>query len=168
MPSSTRSNKEIQLLFSSDPSSLERLIRKERRSSSINNNTSSSLDSRQPLSTQTPVSPNDICSPPLTEDTLQSTDIFHPTSIDTSVRKSIDTEPRHMVATLILVRDEKGDLHDQEGHLRNAAGLRIDDQGAAIPDNRMIRGVKTYSKFNREDQSIYMCRGRDVEEEEKW
>ncbi|KAF2539682.1 hypothetical protein F2Q70_00004284 [Brassica cretica] len=121
MPSSTRSNKEIQLLFSSDPSSLERLIRKERRSSSIDNNTSSSLDSRQPLSTQTPVSPNDICSPPLTEDTLQSTDIFHPTSIDTSVRKSIDTEPRHMVATLILVRDEKGDLHDQEGHLRNAA-----------------------------------------------
>ncbi|KAF2587187.1 hypothetical protein F2Q70_00035926 [Brassica cretica] len=26
-----------------------------------------------------------------------------------------------MVATLILVRDERGDLHDQEGHLRNAA-----------------------------------------------
>ncbi|KAF3572851.1 hypothetical protein F2Q69_00059852 [Brassica cretica] len=26
-----------------------------------------------------------------------------------------------MVAILILVRDEKGDLHDQEGHLRNAA-----------------------------------------------
>uniref|UniRef100_M4F2R9 Uncharacterized protein n=1 Tax=Brassica campestris TaxID=3711 RepID=M4F2R9_BRACM len=27
-----------------------------------------------------------------------------------------------MVATLILVRDERGDLHDQEGHLRNVAG----------------------------------------------
>ncbi|KAF3540669.1 hypothetical protein F2Q69_00023123 [Brassica cretica] len=26
-----------------------------------------------------------------------------------------------MVATLILVRDERGDLHDQEGHLHNAA-----------------------------------------------
>ncbi|KAF3585267.1 hypothetical protein F2Q69_00029389 [Brassica cretica] len=26
-----------------------------------------------------------------------------------------------MVATLILVRDEKGDLHDLEGHLYNAA-----------------------------------------------
>ena len=40
-----------------------------------------------------------------------------------------------MVATLNLVRDEKGDLHDQEGHLRNAAGLWIDDQGAAIPES---------------------------------
>ncbi|KAF3588734.1 hypothetical protein F2Q69_00030705 [Brassica cretica] len=57
---------------------------------------------------------------------------FHPTSIDTSVRTWIDTEPRDMVASLILLRDEKGDLHDQEGHLRNAAGQRIDAQGAAI------------------------------------
>ncbi|KAF3515344.1 hypothetical protein F2Q69_00006673 [Brassica cretica] len=48
-------------------------------------------------------------------------DIFHPTSIDTSVRTSIDTKPRDMVATLILVRDDKGDMHDHEGHLRNAA-----------------------------------------------
>ncbi|KAF2570943.1 hypothetical protein F2Q70_00004128 [Brassica cretica] len=40
-----------------------------------------------------------------------------------------------MVATLILVRDEKGDLHDQEGHLRNAAGQRIDAHGAAIPES---------------------------------
>ena len=37
-----------------------------------------------------------------------------------------------MVATLILVRDERGDLHDQEGHMRNAAGHKIDAQGAAI------------------------------------
>ncbi|KAF3537745.1 hypothetical protein F2Q69_00023534 [Brassica cretica] len=29
-----------------------------------------------------------------------------------------------MVATLILVRDDKGNLHDQEGHLRNAAAAR--------------------------------------------
>ncbi|KAF2531880.1 hypothetical protein F2Q70_00031795 [Brassica cretica] len=119
MPNSTRSNKENQLLFSSDPASLERSIRKGRRSSSIDNNTSSSLDSRQPPSTQTPISSTDTRSPPSTEDTLPSTDIFHPTSIDTST--SIDTELRDMVATLILVRDEKGDLHDQEGHLRNAA-----------------------------------------------
>ncbi|KAF3585044.1 hypothetical protein F2Q69_00030313 [Brassica cretica] len=97
-----------------------------KRSSSIDNNTSSLLDSRHPLSTQTPVSSTDTCSPPSTEDTLPSTNIFHPTSIDTSVRTSIDTEPRDMVATLILVRDEKGDLHDKEGHLRNAAGHRID------------------------------------------
>ena len=40
-----------------------------------------------------------------------------------------------MVATLILVRDDRGNLHDQEGDLRNAAGQRIDDQGAAIPES---------------------------------
>ena len=39
-----------------------------------------------------------------------------------------------MVTTLILVRDENGDLHDQDGHLRNASGQRIDAQGAAIPE----------------------------------
>ena len=39
-----------------------------------------------------------------------------------------------MVATLILVRDENGDLNDQEGHLRNAAGQRLDDQRVVIPD----------------------------------
>ncbi|KAF2603040.1 hypothetical protein F2Q70_00027076 [Brassica cretica] len=38
-----------------------------------------------------------------------------------------------MVAPLILVRDNNGDLHDQEGHLRNAAGQRIYAQGAAVP-----------------------------------
>ena len=40
-----------------------------------------------------------------------------------------------MVAPLILVGDERGDLHEQEGHLRNAAGQRIDAQGAAIPES---------------------------------
>ncbi|KAF2565319.1 hypothetical protein F2Q68_00027011 [Brassica cretica] len=29
-----------------------------------------------------------------------------------------------MVATLILVRDDNGDLHDQDGHLRNAAVVK--------------------------------------------
>ena len=33
-----------------------------------------------------------------------------------------------MAATLILERDENGDLHDQDGHLRNAASQRLDDQ----------------------------------------
>ncbi|WZZ78326.1 hypothetical protein YC2023_098898 [Brassica napus] len=133
MPSSTKSNKETQLLFSLDPASLERSICKEIRSSSIDNNTCSSLDFRQPPSTQTLASSTDTHSPPSTEDTnLSSTDIFHPTSIDTSVRALIDTEPRDMVATLILVRDERGDLHDQEGHLRNAVSQRIDAQGSAI------------------------------------
>ena len=94
MPSSTRSNKETQLLFSPDPASLERSIRKEARSSSIDNNTCSSLDFVQPPSTQTLVPSTDTRSPLSTEDThLSSTDIFHPTSIDISVRTSIDTEP---------------------------------------------------------------------------
>ncbi|KAF2612630.1 hypothetical protein F2Q70_00011356 [Brassica cretica] len=121
MLSSTRSNKETQLIFSPDPASLERSIRKEARSSSIDNNACSLLDSRQPLSTQALVPSTGTRSPSSTEDTnLPSTYFFHPTSIDTSVRTSIDTEPRAMVATLILVRDERGDLYDKEGHLRNA------------------------------------------------
>ncbi|KAF3571046.1 hypothetical protein F2Q69_00058919 [Brassica cretica] len=89
---STRSNKETQLLFSPDPASLERSIRKEARSSSINNNACSSLDFRQPPSTQALVPSTDTLSPPSIEDTqLPSTNIFHPTSINTSVRTSIDT-----------------------------------------------------------------------------
>ncbi|KAF3585229.1 hypothetical protein F2Q69_00029339 [Brassica cretica] len=122
MPSSTRSNKESQLLFSPDPASLERSIRKEVRTLSIDNNTCSSLDFVQLPSTQTLVPSTDTRSPPSTEDThLPSTDIVHPTSIDTPSQKLIDTKPRDMVATLILVRDDKGDLHDQDG--------------AAIPDD---------------------------------
>ncbi|KAF2619009.1 hypothetical protein F2Q68_00039524 [Brassica cretica] len=39
-----------------------------------------------------------------------------------------------MVATLILEQDENGYLHDQEGHLHNAVGQRLDDQRAVIPD----------------------------------
>ncbi|KAF3530445.1 hypothetical protein DY000_02041623 [Brassica cretica] len=84
--SSTRSNKETQLLFSPDPASLERSICKEVRSSSIDNNTCSSLDFVQPPSTQTLVPSTDTRSPPSTEDThLLSTEIVHPTSIDTLV-----------------------------------------------------------------------------------
>ena len=135
MPSSTRSNKETQLIFSPDPASLERSIRKEARSLSIDNNNSVSLDSAQPSSTQTPVPSTGTRSPLSTDNThLPSTDIFHPTSIDIPSWTSIDTEPRGMVAPLILVRDNNRDLYDQEGHLRNAAGQRIDDQGAAIPE----------------------------------
>ncbi|KAF3549666.1 hypothetical protein DY000_02006888 [Brassica cretica] len=131
LPRSTRTNKETQLLFSPDPSSLEGSVRKEAHCSSIHNNTCSSLDFVQPPSTQTLVPSTDTRPTPSTEDThLPSTDIVHPTSIDTPSQTSIDTpsqtsidtEPRDMVATLILVRDDNGDLHDQEGHLRNAAG----------------------------------------------
>ena len=63
-----------------------------------------------------------------------STDSCELWPIDTSVRTSIDTRSLDMVATLILVRAENGDLHDQEGHLRNAACQRLDDQRAVIPD----------------------------------
>ncbi|KAF3508897.1 hypothetical protein F2Q69_00009184 [Brassica cretica] len=123
MPSRTRSNKDSQLIFSPDPASLERTIRKEARSLSTDNNTSVSLDSAQPPSTQTPVPSTDSRSPLSIDNTnLSSTDTLHPKLIDIPSRTSIVTEPRDMVAPLILVRDNNGDLHDQEGHLRNAAG----------------------------------------------
>ncbi|KAF3509354.1 hypothetical protein F2Q69_00006993 [Brassica cretica] len=80
MPSSTRSNKEKSLLFS-DPALLEHTIRKEKRTESIDNNISSSTDTSQQTST-------DSCELP---------------PIYTSTRISIDTCPRDMVATLILV-----------------------------------------------------------------
>ncbi|KAF3525937.1 hypothetical protein F2Q69_00048296 [Brassica cretica] len=95
------------------------------------NNTSVSLDSAQPPSTQTPVPSTDSRSPLSTDNrNPPSTDILHPTSIDIPSRTSIDTKPQDMVAPLILVRDNNGDLDDQEGHLRNAAGsaLPIDRQ----------------------------------------
>ena len=136
MPSSTRSNKETQRLFSPDPVSFERSIRKEARSSSTDNNTRSSLDFVQPPSTQTLVPSTDTRSPLSTDNThLLSTNILHLTSIDTPSQISIDTEPQDMVVPLILVRDNNGDLHDPEGHLRNATGQRIDAQGAPIPES---------------------------------
>ncbi|KAF2614068.1 hypothetical protein F2Q70_00011985 [Brassica cretica] len=130
MPSSTRSNKESQLIFSPYLASLERMIRKEARSLSTDNNNSVSLDSAQPPSTQTPVPstqtpvPSTYSRLPLSIDNtdLPSTDNLHPTSIDIPSRTSSYTDPRSMVWPLILVRDNNGDLHDQEGHLRNAAG----------------------------------------------
>ncbi|XP_048621676.1 uncharacterized protein LOC106446274 isoform X2 [Brassica napus] len=119
MPNSTRSNKEHTLLFS-DPTLLERTIRKSKRTALIDNNACSSTDTRLPPSIETTL--------PLTAHT-------HPTSIDTPPWTSIDTKPRNMVATLVLIQDATGNLHDQEGHLRNAADQKIDDQGAVIPDN---------------------------------
>ena len=134
MPSSTRSNKEYQLIFSPDPASLEHTIRKEARSLSTDNNNSVSLDSTQPPSTHTPVPLTDSRSHLSIDNiNLPSTDTLHPTSIDIPSRTSIDTEPRAMVAPLILVRDNNRDLHDQEGHLRNAAGQRIFAQGGCNP-----------------------------------
>ena len=144
MPNNTRSNREWQIIFSPDPASLERTIRKEARSLSTDNNTSLSLNSGQPPSTLTPVPSTDSRSPLSIDNTnLPSIDNLHPTSIDIPTRTSIDTEPRAMVAPLILVWDNNGDLHDQEGHLRNVAGQRIDAQGAAIhePDLQPSRSL---------------------------
>ena len=59
---------------------------------------------------------------------------YTPATIDIPPRTSIDTEPRDMVATLVLIQDAVGNLHDQEGHLCNAAGQKIYDQGAVISD----------------------------------
>ncbi|KAF3554486.1 hypothetical protein F2Q69_00015741 [Brassica cretica] len=102
-------------------------IRKEALSLSTDNNPSVSLNSAQPPSTQTPVPSTDYRSPWSTDNTnLLSTDILHPTDIPSQT--SIDTEPRDMVAPLILVRDNNGDLHDQEGHLRNAAEDRAEEE----------------------------------------
>ncbi|WZZ77582.1 hypothetical protein YC2023_098154 [Brassica napus] len=98
LPSSTRSNKETQLLFSPDPASLERSIRKEARSSSIDNTTCSLIDFCQPPSNQKLVPSTDTRSPLSTEDIhLPSTDIFHPTSIETHTATSIDTA--HQIST---------------------------------------------------------------------
>ncbi|KAF2535467.1 hypothetical protein F2Q68_00020618 [Brassica cretica] len=142
MPCSIRSNKENQLLFSPDPASLERSIRKEAHSLSTDNNTSVSLDFAQPPSTQTPIPSTDSRSPLSIDNTnLPSTDIIHPTSIDIPSRTSIDTEPRDMVAPLILARDNNGDLHDQEGHLRNAAGTPLPRPGRLLLQLlAMVRG----------------------------
>ena len=56
-----------------------------------------------------------------------------------------------MVATLILRQDENGDLRDQEGHLRNAAGQKLDAQGTVInePD---AAATRTLADYNRPDQ----------------
>ncbi|KAF3497113.1 hypothetical protein DY000_02053028 [Brassica cretica] len=111
-PKSTRSNKEKSLLFS-DPALLKRPIHKERRATSIDNNTTLSTD---------------FCELP---------------PIDTCTRISIDTDPRvNMVTTLVMFQDVNGDLHDLDGHMRNAAGQRLDDQEAVIPDHDITNQQK--------------------------
>ncbi|KAF3484482.1 hypothetical protein F2Q69_00052640 [Brassica cretica] len=110
MPISTRSNKE-ELHFFSDPTRLERSIREEKHTSSI--------DTTSPTSIDTP--------------STTSIDTCDRATIDNSTRTSIDTNPRaDMVATLVLQRDENEDMHDPEGHMCNAAGQKIYGQGTAI------------------------------------
>ncbi|KAF3533325.1 hypothetical protein DY000_02042594 [Brassica cretica] len=106
MPSNTRSNKDKHLLFSEDPAHLERTIRKDQRSTSLDAAAFTSTDSRTQQSTDTRPS--------------SSTDLHRSTSIDTTPRTSIDHQSRNMVAIVILRQDENGNLYDQDGHLRNA------------------------------------------------
>ena len=40
-----------------------------------------------------------------------------------------------MVAIVILKQDKNGDLYDQDCHLRNATGQKLDAQGNVIPDD---------------------------------
>ncbi|KAF3541732.1 hypothetical protein F2Q69_00022315 [Brassica cretica] len=77
MPSSTIRNKEQSLLFL-DIALLECTIRKENRSVSIDNNTRSSTDTSQQMSTDTPNTSIDSC---------------ELLPINTSIRTSIDIRP---------------------------------------------------------------------------
>ncbi|KAF2589739.1 hypothetical protein F2Q70_00038739 [Brassica cretica] len=118
IPISTRSNKE-ELLFFSDPARLERSIRKEKHTSSIDTTSTTSINTTSTTSIDTTFT--------------TSIDICDRATIDSSTRTSVDTNPRaDMVATLVLQKDENGDLHDPGGHMCNAAGQRIDGQGTAI------------------------------------
>ena len=133
---STRSSKE-ELLFFSDPARLECSIRKENRASSIDTTSTTSIDTTS----------------------TTSIDTCDKATIDSSTRTSIDTNPRaDMVATLVLQRDENGDLHDPGGHLCNAVGQKIDGQGTAIlepssatedkvPLQRSLADLTTPSQF---------------------
>ncbi|CAN6906279.1 unnamed protein product, partial [Brassica oleracea] len=120
MPGSTRSNKDKHLLFSEDPAHLERTIRKDQRSTSIDSVAFTSIDSLTQPSTDTRPS--------------SSTDLHRSTSIYTTPRTSIDHQSRNMVAIVILRQDENGNLYDQDGHLCNATGQKLDAQGNVIPD----------------------------------
>ncbi|KAL0706419.1 hypothetical protein Bca4012_072845 [Brassica carinata] len=40
-----------------------------------------------------------------------------------------------MVVIVILRQYENGNLYDQDGHLRNATGQKLDAQGTVIPDD---------------------------------
>ncbi|KAF3565205.1 hypothetical protein DY000_02015584 [Brassica cretica] len=78
MPSSTRSNKNKQLLFSEDPAHLERSIRKDQRSTSIDAAAFTSTDSRTQPSTDTRPS--------------SSTDLHRSPSIDTTPHQKLDAQ----------------------------------------------------------------------------
>ena len=97
MPSSTRSNRGNQLLFSEDPAHLERSIRKDLRSASIDRTAVPSTDTHVQPSTDTQTAP--------------STD---------TVPRSTSFDTTHQTST--------------DGHLCNATGHKLDEQGNIIPE----------------------------------
>ncbi|KAF2605952.1 hypothetical protein F2Q68_00044146 [Brassica cretica] len=124
MPSSTRSNLDKHLLFSENPTHLERTIRKYQRSTSLDAAAFTSTDSHTQPSTDTRPS--------------SSTDLHRSTSIDTTLRTSIDHQSRNIVAIVILRHDENGNMYDQDGHLRNATGQKLDAQGNCINEKHPV------------------------------
>ncbi|KAF3573310.1 hypothetical protein F2Q69_00059125 [Brassica cretica] len=137
-PSSTRSNRDKHLLFSEDPAHLERTIRKDQRSTS--------LDAAAFPSTDTLPS--------------SSTDLHRSTSIDFTPRTSINHQSRNMVAIIILRQDENGDLYDQDGRQRNATGQKLDAQ-----ENRSGNqggNINFYGNDHDEDRSMDYSENRST------
>uniref|UniRef100_A0A0D3D6V8 Uncharacterized protein n=1 Tax=Brassica oleracea var. oleracea TaxID=109376 RepID=A0A0D3D6V8_BRAOL len=151
MPSSTRSNKEKHLLFLEDPSHLERTIRKDQCSTSLDAAAFTSTDSRTHPSTDTRPS--------------SSTDPHRSTSIDSTPRTSIDPQSRSMVAIVILRQDENGDLYDQDGHLRNATGDFKVESSMSFGESQWCRPISMdahRSTDQDEDRSTDYSRNRST------
>ncbi|KAF3556500.1 hypothetical protein F2Q69_00013008 [Brassica cretica] len=123
-----------------DPAHLERTIRKDQRSTSLDAAAFTSTDSHTQPSTDTRPS--------------SSTDLHRSTSIDTTPRTSIDHQSRNMVAIVILRQDENGNLYDQDGHLRNATD---DDFWQVVKHEKLGEGdfeVESSMSFGRSHWSL--------------
>ncbi|KAF2610677.1 hypothetical protein F2Q70_00013349 [Brassica cretica] len=140
IPGSTKSNKDKHLLFSEDPAHLERTIRKEQHSTSLDAAAFTSIDSHTQPSTDTRPS--------------SSSDLHCSTSIDTTPRTSIDHQSQNMVAIVILRQDENGNMYDQDGHLRNATSQKLDAQGNVIPDTDATGAAQPHEKLGEGDFEV--------------
>ncbi|KAF3594734.1 hypothetical protein DY000_02021465 [Brassica cretica] len=141
MSISTRSSKEKELFFS-DPTRLERSIRKEKCTALFDTNSSSLIDTCEGA------------------------------TIDTSTRASFDTIPRadNMVAALVLIRDRNGGLHDPEGHLCNAACQKInghgDEPSVATEDAKVVNYFNE-AVFQNYDQMMESMMEQELENQQK-
>ena len=61
-----------------------------------------------------------------------------------------------MVAIVILTQGENGNLYDQDGHLRNATGQKLDAQGNIIPETEAEATgeaqTRSLADYNRPDE----------------